>query len=132
MGMIKGFYAPQNLPVRIELSPWWHDVGEWFFLHTVTGDVFYQVRDRPVSVDMLVLIANGLDDDEVDSRLLLISGTTAGMALDIVRDRGLNRELLKISASGSTEFPTGRSSRAIVPTTMQDCRRERTISTSAR
>ena len=62
MGMIKGFYAPQNLPVRIELSPWWHDVGEWFFLHTVAGDVFYQVRDRPVSVDMLVLIANGLDE----------------------------------------------------------------------
>ena len=42
----------------------------------VAGGVFYQVRERLVSADMLVLIANGLEDDEIDSRLVLSAGTT--------------------------------------------------------
>ena len=68
---------------------------------------------------------------EVDSRLVLSRGTTAEMAEETVRGRGDNRELLKISASGSTGFPTGRFSRTIVPTTMQDRRGERTKSANA-
>lgn len=129
---VRAFYTEAAISKPGAGFPSPEELEEWFFLHTVAGDVFYQVRDRLVSVDMLALIAHGLDDDEVDRRLVLISGTTAGMALDIVRDRGPNRELLKVSASGSTGFPTGRFSRTIVPTTMQDRRRERTISTSAR
>ncbi len=80
---------------------------------------------------MLVLIANGLADDEIDSRLVLINGSTANMAVQVVRSRGDNHELLKISASGCSGFPTGRFSRTIVPTTMQDRRGERTELASA-
>ena len=125
---VRAFYTEAAISKPGAGFPSPEELEEWFFLQTVAGDVFYQVRDRLVSVDMLVLIANGLDDEEVDSRLVLSSGATAGMALDTVRDRGPNRELLKISASGSTGFPTGRFSRTIVPTTMQDRRGERTKS----
>ena len=128
---VRAFYTEAAISKPGAGFPSPEELEEWFFLQTVAGDVFYQVRDRLVSVDMLVLIANGLDDEEVDNRLVLNSGTTAGMALDTVRDRRHNRELLKISGSDSTGFPTGRFSRTIVPTTMQDRRGERTKSTSA-
>ena len=128
---VRAFYTEAAISKPGAGFPSPEELEEWFFLQTVAGDVFYQVRDRLVSVDMLVLIANGLDDEEVDSRLVLNSGTTAGMALDTVRDRRHNRELLKISGSDSTGFPTGRFSRTIVPRTMQDRRGERTKSTSA-
>ena len=128
---VRAFYTEAAISKPGAGFPSPEELEEWFFLQTVAGDVFYQVRDRLVSVDMLVLIANGLDDEEVDNRLVLNSGTTAGMALDTVRDRRHNRELLKISGSDSTGFPTGRFSRTIVPTTMQDRRGERTKSASA-
>ena len=128
---VRAFYTEAAISKPGAGFPSPEELEEWFFLQTVAGDVFYQVRDRLVSVDMLVLIANGLDDDEVDSRLVLSRGTTAEMAEETVRGRGDNRELLKISASGSTGFPTGRFSRTIVPTTMQDRRGERTKSANA-
>ena len=128
---VRAFYTEAAISKPGAGFPSPEELEEWFFLQTVAGDVFYQVRDRLVSVDMLVLIANGLDDDEVDSQLVLSRGTTAEMAEETVRGRGDNRELLKISSSGSTGFSTGRFSRTIVPTTMQDRRGERTKSANA-
>ena len=128
---VRAFYTESAISKPGAGFPSPEELEAWFFLQTVAGDVFYQVRDRLVSADMLVLIANGLDDDEIDSRLVLISGSTANMAEEVVRSRGDNRELLKISASGSSGFPTGRFSRTIVPTTMQDRRGERTELASA-
>ena len=33
------------------------------------GDVFYQVRERLLTAGLLVLMVQGLDDNEIDSRL---------------------------------------------------------------
>ena len=122
---VRAFYTEAAISKPGAGSPSPEGLEEWFFLETIAGDVFYQVRDRLLSADMLVLIANGLDDDEIDSRLVLNPGTTAEMAEGVMLSRGENRELLKILASEDTGFPTGRFSRTIVPTTMQDRRGER-------
>ena len=67
-------------------------------MEDVTGDVFYQVRERLLSADLLVLMVQGLDDNEIDSRLVLRPGTTAQKADEVVRRPGINRMLLQISA----------------------------------
>ena len=36
-------------------------------METIAGDLFYQVRERLVSAVILVLIANGLNDDEIQA-----------------------------------------------------------------
>ena len=51
-----------------------------------------------MSADLLVLIAQGLDDNEIDSRLVLRSGRTMQMGDEVVRSPGTNLELLQISA----------------------------------
>ena len=107
------------------------DLEEWFFLETVAGDVFYQVRERLLSADMIVLIANGLDDDEIDSRLVLMAGTTAHMADEVVRKPGISRELLQDSAEAFRAGLVGRLSRSIVPIAMRDRRSERDKSAGA-
>ncbi len=73
---IKAFYFEAAVSKPGARFPDPEDLEEWFFLETVAGGVFYQVRERLVSADMLVLIANGLEDDEIDSRLVLSAGTT--------------------------------------------------------
>ncbi len=104
---------------------------EWFFLETVAGDVFYQVRERLVSADMLVLMANGIDDDEIDGRLVLMSGTTAQTADEVVRSPGISRELLQNSAEAFQDNLVGRFARSIVPIAMRDRRSERAKAESA-
>jgi len=91
----------------------------------VAGGVFYQVRERLVSADMLVLIANGLEDDEIDSRLVLSAGTTAQVADELVRSPGISRELLQVSVDHFQAGLVGRFARSIVPIAMRDRRNER-------
>ena len=74
------------------------DLLEWFFLQTLAGDVFYQVRERLLAADMLVLMAKGLDDDEIDSRLSLLAGTTVTKGYEVLRNPGISRRLLQKSA----------------------------------
>ncbi len=77
---IRDFYyeAATSKPGAAFPSPL--DLLEWFFLQTVAGDVFYQVRERLLAADMLVLMAKGLDVDEIDIRLSLLAGTTVTMS----------------------------------------------------
>ena len=94
-------------------------------LETTVGDVFYQVRDRLVSADILVLLANGLEDDEIDSQLVLMAGTTAQTADEVVRKPGISRDLLKVSVKDFHADLVGRFARSIVPIAMRDRRSER-------
>ena len=112
-----------NFPIPEEL--------EESFLENVTGDVFYQVRERLLSADLLVLMVQGLDNNEIDSRLVLRPGTTAQKADEVVRRPGINRVLLQISAETLQENLIGSSMRSIVPTAMRDRRSERINSGSA-
>ena len=84
------------------------------------GDVFHQVRERLLSADLLVLMVQGLDDNDIDSRLVLRPGTTAQKADEVVRRPGINRVLLQISAETFQENLIGSSMRSIVPTAMRD------------
>ena len=74
---------------------------------------------------MLVLIANGIDDHEIDGRLVLLPGTTALLADEVVRGPGISRALLQSSADQFQADLLGRFSRAIVPIAMRDRRTER-------
>nr|MBC8280104.1 hypothetical protein [Chloroflexota bacterium] len=101
---------------------------EWFFLTTVAGDVFYQVRDRLRASDMLVLMAKGLDDSEIDSRLSLLAGSTSSLAEKLLQHPGVSRELLHKSAEVFQADQPNRLSWTIVPITMRDRHRERSNS----
>ncbi len=79
---IRAFYSEAAISKPGVRFPGSEDLEEWFFLETVAGDVFYQVRERVLSADMLVLMAQGLDDDEIISRLALMAGTTTHLADD--------------------------------------------------
>jgi len=122
---IRAFYSEAAISKPGDQFPSPDDLEEWFFLETVAGDVFYQVRERLLGTDMLILLANGLDDNAIDTRLILMPGSTTSAAEELVRNPGITRELLQKSADGSTGYPVGRFSRTIVPTTMQDRRNER-------
>jgi len=122
---IRAFYSEAAISKPGAQFPSPDDLEEWFFLETVAGDVLYQVRERLLNTDMLILLANGLGDDAIDTRLILVPGSTANAADELVRNPGMSRELLQKSADGSTGYPVGRFSRTIVPTTMQDRRSER-------
>ena len=122
---IRAFYSEATISKPGAQFPSPHDLEEWFFLETIAGDVFYQVRERLVSADMLVLLANGLDDDEIDARLSLQAGTTSTTADKRLRQPGISRELLKTAAEDFKVGDVGRFSRSFVPMTMRDRRSER-------
>ena len=128
---IRAFYSEAAISKPGVRFPSPTDLEEWFFLETVAGDVFYQVRERLLSADMIDLIANGLDDDEIDSRLVLMAGTTTHMADEVVRKPGISRKLLQDSAEEFRAGLVGRLSRSIVPIVMRDRRSERTKSAGA-
>ena len=122
---IRSFYSEAAISKPGARFPSPEDLEEWFFLETIAGDVFYRVRQRLVSADILVLIANGLNDDEIDSTLVLLAGTTSTTIEERLREGGLNRELLKSSAEDYQSGDVGRFSRSFVPMTMRDRRSER-------
>lgn len=122
---IKAFYFEAVTAKPGAMLPDSDALEEWFFLETMAGDVFYQVREKLVSADMLVLIANGLEDDEIDTRLVLNPGTTAQVAEEVVRSPGLSRELFKVSVEDFQAGLVGRFARSIVPIMMRDRREER-------
>jgi len=123
---IRAFYSEAAISKPGARFPAPEALEEWFFLETVAGDVFYQVRERLLSSDMLVLMAQGLDDDEIDSRLVLMAGTTAHMADEVVRRPGISRGLLQESAEAFQAGLIGRFTRSFVPIAMRDRRSERT------
>jgi len=102
------------------------DLLEWFFLTTVAGDVLYQIRDRLRAADMLVLMAKGLEDEEIDSRLSLLSGTTNSLSEGLLREPEVSRELLHKSAEVFQADQPNRLSWTIVPIAMRDRHSERT------
>ncbi len=122
---IRAFYSEAAISKPGARFPDPNDLEEWFFLETVAGDVIYQVRERLLSSDMLVLLAQGLDDDEIDSRLVLMGGTTAQMADEVVRRPGISRGLLQESAEAFQTGLIGRFTRSFVPIAMRDRRSER-------
>jgi len=101
-----------NFPIPKEL--------EESFFENVVGDVFYQVRERLLSADLLVLMVQGLDDNEIDSRLVLRPGTTTQKADEVVRRPGINRVLFQISPETFQEYLICSSMRSIVPTDIRD------------
>ena len=123
---IRAFYSEAAISKPGARFPAPEDLEEWFFLETVAGDVFYQVRERLLSSDMLVLMAQGLDDDEIDSRLVLMAGTTAHVADEVVRRPAISRGLLRESAEAFQAGLIGRFTRSFVPIAMRDRRSERT------
>jgi len=122
---IRAFYSEAAIYKPGGIFPNLDELEEWFFLETVAGGVFYQVRERLLSADLLVLMSQGLDDNEIDSRLVLRPGTTARIADEVVRRPGINRMLLQVSSEDFKENLIGRSMRSIVPTAMRDRHSER-------
>ena len=122
---IRDFYYEAAISKPGAAFPSPSDLLEWFFLTTVAGDVFYQVRERLLAADMLVLMAKGLDDDGIDNRLALQPGTTGTMANGVLRSPGVSRELLRKSAEVFQADQPNRLSWTIVTITMRDRRSER-------
>ena len=96
------------------------DLLEWFFLTTVAGDVFYQVRNRLRASDILVLMAKGLDNTQIDDRLSLLDGTTSSIAEKLLQHPGVSRELLRKSAEVFQADQPNRLSWTIIPIAMRD------------
>tara|TARA_B100001013_G_scaffold155649_1_gene92686 strand:- start:35 stop:520 length:486 start_codon:yes stop_codon:yes gene_type:complete len=121
---VRDFYyeAATSKPGAVFPSP--NDLLEWFFLETVAGEVFYQVREKLLASDMLVLMAKGLDDELIDVRLSLLAGTTAEAAGGILRHPGVGRDLLQKSAEVFQAAQPNRLSWTIVPISMRDRRGE--------
>ena len=69
---------------------------------------------------MLVLIAKGLDDTQIDARLSLLAGTTSSLAEKLLRNPGISRELLQKSAEVFQAGQPNRLSWTIVPIAMRD------------
>ena len=101
------------------------DLLEWFFLTTVAGDVFYQVRNRLRASDILVLMAKGLDHTQIDARLSLLDGTTSSIAEKLLQHPGVSRELLHKSAEVFQADQPNRLSWTIIPIAMRDRHIER-------
>jgi hypothetical protein len=121
---VRDFYyeAATSKPGAVFPSP--NDLLEWFFLTTVAGEVFYQVRGKLLASDMLVLMAKGLDDELIDVRLSLLAGTTAESAGGILSHPGVGRDLLQKSAEVFQAAQPNRLSWTIVPISMRDRRGE--------
>ena len=123
---IRAFYSEAAISKPGAAFPNPEDLEEWFFLETVAGDVFYEVRERLLSADLLVLMAQGLDDDEIDSRLALGPGTASNIAGDTLHEPRISRGLLRESAESFQAGLIGRFTRRFVPIAMRDRRSERT------
>ena len=123
---IRAFYgeAATSKPGTILPDP--EDLEQWFFLETVAGDVFYEVRERLLRADLLVLMAQGLDDNEIDNRLVLNLGSAANLTRETLNEPAITRELLQESAKAYQAGLIGRFTRSFVPTSMRDQRNERT------
>ena len=88
--------------------------------------MIYEVRERLLRADMLVLMAQGLDNDDIDNRLVLDPGTAAEISGDTLRKPGINRKLLQESAEAFQAGLIGRFTRSFVPIAMRDRRGDRT------
>ncbi|MEE3249687.1 MAG: hypothetical protein VX264_08075 [Chloroflexota bacterium] len=123
---IRAFYSEAAISKPSPTLPTPDDLEEWFFLETVAGDVIYEVRERLLRADMLVLMAQGLDNDDIDNRLVLDPGTAAEISGDTLRKPGINRKLLQESAEAFQAGLIGRFTRSFVPISMRDRRGDRT------
>ena len=80
---------------------------------------------HPVLVaDILVLMAQGFDNDMIDRRLTLLIGTTGSLAEGILREPGISRDLLRETAAVFRADQPNRLSWTIVPVSMRDRRGE--------
>ena len=122
---VRDFYNEAAISKPGAVFPTPGELLEWFFLTTVAGDVFYEVRERLLAADMLVLMAKGLDDNTIDGRLSLLQGTTVSRADDLLSRPGVSRELLQRSAEVFQADQPNRLSWTIVPIAMRDRRGER-------
>ena len=127
---IRAFYGEAATSKPGETVPVPEDLAQWFFLETVAGDIFYDVRERLLRADILVLMAEALDDDEIDSKLVLNPGYTADKGRNTLNEPAITRELLRESAKAYQAGLIGRFTRSFVPTSMRDRRDERTKITS--
>tara|TARA_B100000029_G_scaffold223160_1_gene221093 strand:- start:1855 stop:2805 length:951 start_codon:yes stop_codon:yes gene_type:complete len=122
---VRDFYNEAAISKPGSKFPTPQELLDWFFLETVAGEVFYQVREKLLAADMLVLTAKGLEDDEIDVRLSLAKGTTAAKSVGLLKSPGVKRELLQKSAEVFQANQPNRLSWTIVPIAMRDCRDER-------
>ena len=122
---VRGFYDEAAISKPGAVFPAPLDLLEWFFLTTVAGDVFYQVRNRLRASDILVLMAKGLDDTQIDARLSLLDGTTRSIAEKLLQHPGVSRELLHKSAEVFQDDQPNRLSWTIIPIAMRDRHIER-------
>ena len=122
---IRAFYGEAATSKPGEILPVPEDLEQWCFLETVAGDVFYDVRERLLRADMLVLMAEALDDDEIDSRLVLNPGSTADIGRNTLSEPAITRQLLQESAKAFKAGLIGRFTRSFVPASMRDRRDER-------
>ena len=122
---VRDFYNEAAISKPGAAFPTPEELLEWFFLTTIAGDVFYEVRERLLAADMLVLMAKGLDDNTIDGRLSLLQGTTVSMADSLLRRPGVSRELLQRSAEVFQADQPNRLSWTIIPVAMRDRRGER-------
>ena len=122
---VRDFYieAVISKPGAVFPSP--TDLIDWFYLQTVAGEVFYDVRERLLAAGILVLMPKGLDDDIIDRQLNLKTGTTAILGEEILREPGISRDLLQKTAEVFRYDQSNRLTRAIVPIAMRDRRQER-------
>ena len=121
---IRAFYEETATSKPGEVLPDLEDLEQWFFLETVAGDVFYEVREKLHRADLLVLMAQGLDDDEIDNRLVLNLGSAADLTRNALNEPAITRELLQESAKAYQAGLIGRFTRSFIPISMRDRRHE--------
>ena len=117
---IRGFYSEAAIAKPGATFPTTGDLLDWFYLNTLAGDVFYRVRERLLAADILVLMARGFSDEDIDRRLTLRAGTTAAAADEILHQPDVSRELLQSSAKVFEHDQPNRLSWTIVPVAMRD------------
>ncbi len=122
---VRDFYTEAAISKPGAAFPSPTDLIDWFFLQTVAGEAFYQVRERLLAADILVLMAKGHDDEVIDSQLALKTGTTAYLADGILREPGISRDLLQKTAEVFRYDQPNRLSWTIVPVAIRDRRQER-------
>ena len=122
---VRDFYYEASTSKPGVESPSPSDLLEWFFLQTVAGDVYYQMHEKVLAADVLVLMAKGLEDDVIENRLSLSVGTMATIGNDVLRNPGISRELLQKSTEVFLADQPNRLSNTMVPLVMRGRRSER-------
>ena len=122
---VRDFYYEASTSKPGVESPSPSDLLEWFFLQTVAGDVYYQMHEKVLAADVLVLMAKGLEDDVIENRLSLSVGTMATIGNDVLRNPGISRELLQKSTEVFLADQPNRLSNTVVPLVMRGRRSER-------